>query len=182
MKTKKKARVRYLRSLVNILDRDSQSRDKNAVVDVEFACFIAENLIYLDYGVIEEVFTVIYTIDRILASTGISILQSIEAGDTSTNIVLLARRSMILSLLVGLKQQLKFQYNLTEAKCRAFDPKKAGNAKDNKQAVKARTIGPMEWEEIPYLHKPFDHESQVREQLEAVAPSSTNMLILSLWH
>jgi Sister chromatid cohesion C-terminus len=168
IKTKKRFRVRYLRSLVNLLDKDSQSKENTFPIDVHFARFIVENLLYLEYGVIEEVYTVIHTVDRIISSTGVSLLQSIENGDNSTHIVVLTQRSIVLSLLIGLKQYLKMAYNLTEAKCRAFDPKKTGTAKDNKPAVRTRTVGVVDWPEIPYLDNKFEDTSQMVVQLKAV--------------
>ena len=172
IKTKKRFRTRFLKSLVNLLDRDSQSREATAPVDIDFARFIVENLMYLNYGAIEEVHTVIYTIDRIMSSSGISLLQSFESGDKSESMTVLAHRSVVLSLLVGLKQNLKFSYNLTEAKCRAFDPKKTGGVKDNKAAVRTRTLGMFEWSDIPYLEKAPQDLQQMEEQLQAVFPLS----------
>jgi cohesin loading factor subunit SCC2 len=169
IKTKKRFRVRFLKSLVNLLDRDSQSREATAPVDVAFGRFIVENLMYLDYGAIEEVHTVIHAIDRIMSSSGISLLQSYETGDKSESMDVLAHRSIVLSLLIGLKQNLKFSYNLTEAKCRAFDPKKAGGVKDSKTAVRVRQLGTYEWSDIPYLEAAPQDFSQMQGQLQAVS-------------
>lgn len=173
IKTKKRFRLRFLKSLVNLLDRDSQSREAAAPVDIDFARFIVENLMYLEYGAIEEVHTVIHTVDRIMSSTGISLLQSFESGDKSESMTVLAHRSVVLSLLIGLKQNLKFSYNLTEAKCRAFDPKKAGGVKDNKAAVRAKGFWIFEWDDIPYLERAPQGLEQMQEQLQAVSPLVT---------
>ena len=172
IKTKKKFRGRFLKSLVNLLDQDSQSNTSTAPAEVDFGRFIVENLLYLEFGVIEEVFYVIHTIDRILASTGVSLLQTIEGGEMTESVAVLAQRSIVMSLLVGLKQHLKVAYSLTEAKCRAFDPKKAGAAKDNKSAVRARGMGVIEWSEIPYVDKEIQEDWQAEEQLRAVCPLS----------
>jgi len=168
VKTKKRVRAKYLRGLVNQLDRDSQSKGATAGIEVDFARFIVENLLYLEYGVIEEVFTVIYTIDRIISVTGITLLQAIETGDTTESIRVLAQRSIVFSLMIGLKQHLKMAYNLTEAKCRAFDPKKTGAAKDNKPALRVQSVGIVDWPEIPYLEISFENDGEIQEQLDAV--------------
>lgn len=169
VKTKKRARAKYLRGLVNQLDRDSQSKGATARIEVDFARFIVENLLYLEYGVIEEVFTVIHTIDRIISVTGITLLQAIETGDATESIRALAQRSIVFSLMIGLKQHLKMAYNLTEARCRAFDPKKTGAAKDNKPALRVHGVGIVGWPDIPYLEKPFENDAaQMLEQLETV--------------
>jgi cohesin loading factor subunit SCC2 len=160
--------LKYLKNLIAHLDRDSQSKEYTTPIEVDFARFIVENLLYLDYGVIEEVFTVIHTIDRILSSTGITLRESIENRDSSESIAILAQRSIVFSLMIGLKEHLKMAYNLTEAKCRAFDPKKTGSAKDNKTAVRSHAVGIVDWPDIPYLERPFENSSQMIEQLDAV--------------
>jgi hypothetical protein len=124
--------------------------------------------VYLDYGVIEEVYTVIHTIDRIMSSSGISLLQSIEGGECSEPLEVLAQRSVVLSLLDQLKLFLKMAYGLTEAKCRAFDPKKTGTEKDNKTAVRTRSTGIIHWSEVPYVDQPPAADQQRQEQLQAV--------------
>jgi hypothetical protein len=172
IKTKKRVRVKYLKNLVIYLDRDSQSKEYATPIDIDFARFIVENLLYLDYGVIEEVFTVIHSIDRILSSTGITLRESIENRDSTESIAILAQRSIVFSLMIGLKQHLKWAYNLTEAKIRAFDPKKTGSAKDNKSAIRSRAVGIVDWPDIPYLERTFEDASQMMEQLDAVRSSS----------
>ena len=178
IKTKKRVRVKYLKNLVAHLDRDSQSKEYTTPIEVDFAKFIVENLLYLDYGVIEEVFTVIHSIDRILSSTGITLRESIENRDSSETTAILAQRSIVFSLMIGLKEHLKMAYNLTEAKCRAFDPKKTGSIKDNKNAVRSRTIGIVDWPDIPYLEKQFEDLSQMMEQLDAVGIFLTWLMIV----
>ena len=168
LKPKGRVRVKFLRMLISQLDRDSLTKEWTTPVDVDYATFIVENLLYLDYGAIEEVYMVIHTIDRIISSTGISLLHSIEKEDSSESIAILAQRSIVLSLLIGIKLHLKMAFNLTEAKCRAFDPKKAGSAKDNKPAARVKSIGIVEWTDIPYLEKQFENVGEMQEQLEAV--------------
>lgn len=165
MKPKIRARVKYLKTLVNHLDRDSQSKEYTTPIDIGFARFIVENLLYLDYSVMEEVFTIIRTIDYIISSSGVSLLQSLESYDASESGVILAQRSIAFSLLVGLKQFLMITYNLTEAKCFAFNH---SSAKDNKPAVRSMKLSTIEWPDIPYLEKQFEDGYQIREQLEAV--------------
>ena len=178
IKTKKRVRVKYLKNLVIYLDRDSQSKEYSTPIEVDFARFIVENLLYLDYGVIEEVFTVIHSIDRILSSTGITLRESIENRDTTESIAILAQRSIVFSLMIGLKQHLKWAYNLTEAKVRAFDPKKPGSAKDNKTAIRSRIVGIVDWPDIPYLEKGFEDSSQMVEQLDAVRSVLAQLIIV----
>src|SRR5271156_6698106 len=80
IKAKKKQRLRHLKSLVNLLDRDSQTKENVLPIALDYAKFIVENLIYLDYGSLEEIFTVIQTVDGIMAGTGITLRETIESG------------------------------------------------------------------------------------------------------
>ena len=168
IKTKKRHREKFLKGIVNQLDRDSLSKEFTTPIEIDYARFIIENLLYLDYGVIEEVFTVIHTIDRIISSSVISLLHAVEGGDSTGTSVVLAQRIMVFSLMIGLKQHLKCAYSLTEAKCRAFDPRKTRFANYNKSAVRTGTIGVVDWPEIPYLEKSLENISQIQEPLDAV--------------
>lgn len=168
IKAKKRFRLRHLRNLVNLLDRDSQTKENIPPVQVDFARFIIENLLYLDYGTIEEVFTVIHSIDRIMATTGVSLRQVIDSGESSEPIGVVAQRATVFALMLELKQYLKASYNLSEAKCRAFDPKKSGNAKDNKAAVRTRSLGVIDWSTIPYINEKPQTVEQLHDQMRAV--------------
>jgi hypothetical protein len=176
IKAKKRLRLRHLKNLVNLLDRDSQTRESMTPVEVDFAKFIVENLLYLEYGVIEEVFTVIHSIDRVMATTGVSLRQAIESGESSEPMRLIAQRSAVFSLMLELKQYLKASYGLSEAKCKAFDPKKTGTAKDNKAVVRSRNLGVIDLSVIPYINsKPQDVE-QLQDQMRAVSLLTTLLI------
>ena len=167
IKAHKRFRIRYLKSLVNLLDHSLQFREITVPIERDFAQFVVENLLCLEYGNIEEVYTVINTIESIISTTGISLLQTIKRAESQDLIGINAQHSVVLSLLVGLKLQLKVIYNLTEAKHRAFDPK-TGTVKEKKPPVRARPLVAIEWPNIPYLYKPFETISQMQDQLYAV--------------
>ena len=48
IKTKKKFRGRFLKSLVSLLDQDSHSNTSTTPAKVDFARFVVENLVYLE--------------------------------------------------------------------------------------------------------------------------------------
>jgi len=181
IKAKKRFRLRHLKNLVNLLDRDSQTKDTVLPVEVDFAKFIVEILLYLDYGIIEEVFTVIHSIDRIMSTSGVSLRQTIESGESSEPAVIVGQRASVFSLLLELKQYLKAAYGLSEAKCRAFDPKKTGNSKDNKTAARVRSLGVIDWSDIPHLDNRQLELSEIGQQLQAVCLFRGWRLIFSLW-
>jgi Sister chromatid cohesion C-terminus len=179
MKSKKKQRLRHLKNLVNLLDRDSQTKEAVPPIAIDYAKFIVENLVYLDYGSLEEIFTVIHTIDGIMATTGVTLRQCIESGWTSEPVTILARRATVFSLMLGLKQHLKSAYGLTEAKCRAFDPRKTTNAKDSK-ASRTRPLGLIDWSGIPYITGTPHDGGQIQEQLQAVCSRCPSAHVSSL--
>jgi Sister chromatid cohesion C-terminus len=170
IKSKKRVRSKFLKNLVSYLDREPHTRDSTPPISVDFAHFIVENLLYLDYATIEEPLTVIHSIDAILSSTGVALRQTIETRDSTGQLPVVAQRSIVFSLMIGLKAYLKGMYNLTEAKVRGFDPRKTVNAKDNKPVVKAPRVGIVEWPDIPFLEKSFQTPMDMEEQLEAVIP------------
>jgi len=174
---KRRFRIQFLTKLVKLFDRD-QLNLNSPPIEIDFAKFLVENLVYLDYGVIEEVFVVIDQIYKIQSSTGISILEAAEGRETNETLATLTQRAIAMSLLIGLKDNLKSAYGLTEAKCRAFNPNKVGGAKDNKVAMRVRSLGIVEFPDIPYLDKPIQEESQAREQLQAVYLLLSSVLII----
>jgi len=179
IKSKKRVRSKFLKNLVSYLDREPHIRDSSPPISIDFARFIVENLLYLDYGTIEEPLTVIHAIDAILSSTGVALRQTIETRDSADPLPVVAQRSIVFSLMIVVKALLKGMYNLTEAKVRAFDPRKTVNAKDNKPVVKAQRVGIVEWPDIPFLEKPFQTPMDMEEQLEAVPPLVCMVLMTS---
>jgi hypothetical protein len=55
-----------------------------------------------------------------------------------------AQRSIVFSLLVGLKTPLKTIYNFSKAKRRALDLKKPSTAKDNKAISRTKSTGTIQ--------------------------------------
>ncbi|KAF9204444.1 Sister chromatid cohesion protein 2 [Haplosporangium sp. Z 27] len=72
---KRQARNSLLSALVKVLDVDIEALDVE--VDGKYSRFIAEMLAYLEYRTTEEVFLIIFLLNRIIAGSGISILQRI---------------------------------------------------------------------------------------------------------
>ncbi|KAG0048551.1 Sister chromatid cohesion protein 2 [Gryganskiella cystojenkinii] len=72
---KRQTRNALLSGLVKVLDVDLTVPDVQ--VDGDYARFIAENLAYLQYRTMEEVYLVIFYLNRIIASTGTTLLESL---------------------------------------------------------------------------------------------------------
>ncbi|KAI8605883.1 sister chromatid cohesion C-terminus-domain-containing protein [Dissophora ornata] len=73
---KRQARNALLSSLVKVLDTDLEA--SQVEVDGRYSCFIAENLAYLEYKTMEEVYLVIYCLNRIIAGTGMTLLENLS--------------------------------------------------------------------------------------------------------
>ncbi|KAG0201126.1 Sister chromatid cohesion protein 2 [Mortierella sp. GBA30] len=69
---KRQARNALLSGLVKVLDVDLASREIE--IDGSYARFIAENLAYLEYRTMEEVYLVIFYLNRIIAGSGMTLL------------------------------------------------------------------------------------------------------------
>ncbi|KAG0367745.1 Sister chromatid cohesion protein 2 [Gamsiella multidivaricata] len=74
---KRQTRNTLLSGLVKVLDVDLTTSDIE--VDGNYARFIAENLAYLEYRTTEEIYLVIFYINRIIAGAGVTILESLTA-------------------------------------------------------------------------------------------------------
>ena len=72
---KRQTRNTLLSGLVKALDVDLTVKDVQ--VDGDYARFIAENLAYLQYRTMEEVYLVIFYLNRIIAGTGMTLLESL---------------------------------------------------------------------------------------------------------
>ncbi|KAF9100563.1 Sister chromatid cohesion protein 2 [Mortierella sp. GBA35] len=72
---KRQVRNALLSGLVKLLDVDLTSAEVE--VDGNYARFIAENLAYLEYRTMEEVFFVVFYLNRIIAGCGMTLLQSL---------------------------------------------------------------------------------------------------------
>ncbi|GJJ70407.1 cohesin loading factor subunit SCC2 [Entomortierella parvispora] len=82
---KRQTRNALLSGLVKTLDVDLTVKDVQ--VDGDYARFIAENLAYLQYRTMEEVYLVIFYLNRIIAGTGMTLLESLlEMASGSTTL------------------------------------------------------------------------------------------------
>ncbi|KAG5437155.1 hypothetical protein PCANB_001131 [Pneumocystis canis] len=135
IKQNRQTRKRFLIALTKLLDIDISQIDSYNNENVFFSKFLVQNLASFEYNSIEEVQYIVYTANRILSTTGMSLYHQIETKEfefQNYNIVKIGIISAQILALVLLKKYLKENYGLTEQKCRSFDPNKVGNSKDNK--------------------------------------------------
>jgi hypothetical protein len=72
---KRQTRIAFLSALVKVLDVDLTAPEVQ--VDGDYLRFIAENLAYLQYRTMEEVYLVIFYLNRIIAGAGTTLLESL---------------------------------------------------------------------------------------------------------
>ncbi|KTW32315.1 uncharacterized protein T551_00406 [Pneumocystis jirovecii RU7] len=143
IKQNRQGRKKFLIGLTKILDIDMSQINLHNNEDISFSKFLIQNLASFEYSTIEEVQCIIYTTNRILSTTGMSLYQQIEMKEfkfEDHDIIRITIASAQMLALVLLKKYLKESYGLTEQKCRFFDPNRLGNSKDNKPANKLLNI------------------------------------------
>ncbi|KAG4305497.1 hypothetical protein PORY_001053 [Pneumocystis oryctolagi] len=143
IKQNRQNRKKFLIALTKILDIDTSQISLNDNKNIFFSKFIVKNLASFEYSTIEEVQYIIYTSDRILSTTGMSLYQQIETEEFKSkdnDIIKTAIASSQMLALILLKKYLKESYGLTEQKCRSFNPNKVVNVKDSKSFNKLSNV------------------------------------------
>ncbi|KAG0295975.1 Sister chromatid cohesion protein 2 [Dissophora globulifera] len=79
---KRQVRNTLLSALVKVLDVDLISQ--NVKVDGKYVCFVAENLAYLEYRTVEEIYLVIFHLSRIIAGPGMMVLENWTTSKSRT--------------------------------------------------------------------------------------------------
>lgn len=139
LKGKRTASRKFLSVMVRSIDFDA-SLQRFPSDQLNYCIFICDNLSLLSYGYIEEVLHVVHSLDKILCSTGVNILHELESKEMdNTN---LTKAVACLMLVLQSRAELARMYNLSTAKCRAYNPNKLGSAKDSKAAIPVRGTKP----------------------------------------
>jgi hypothetical protein len=141
VRSSRQARKKLLMGITRVFDVNLDKVQHVNEADVQYAAFIAEQVLRLHYSTNEEVHFLIFGLDRIASSTTVAFMQLIdgEEGETTTSSDLTEahhRGAAILALGLSLRNQLRQAYNLSDIKCCAFDPQKLGRQADVKTAVK----------------------------------------------
>ncbi|GAO46994.1 hypothetical protein SAICODRAFT_18380 [Saitoella complicata NRRL Y-17804] len=180
VKANRQGRKKFLTAAIKSLDVDpTKLTEKKRCPEPSLTKFIAENFAYLDYSTTEEVHLVIYTVDRIMSVTGMSLL-AINEGEAGTEgnkapKSELVKCAMILSALMMLKTFLKQLYGLTEAKCRAFDGNKMGTAKNTQPATRQAGANlQLSWDSLPAA---FSTGAEMSEEEQIVVQQTFAQLL-----
>ncbi|KAF9586445.1 hypothetical protein BGW38_004872 [Lunasporangiospora selenospora] len=191
MGEKRQQRNALLSALVKVLDVDLSS--PSIEVDGNYARFIAENLAYLEYRTMEEVFLVLFYLNRIIAGTGMTLLESTaelapSATRGTTNgtrsvereTVLpqraLAKASVPLEMAMILKLYLKRMYDLSETKCQQFQP--SAHATHKEKPTRRAAHG--ELAKIHWQCKSIETEMLCRKDGDEIKEASDYLVRLQL--
>lgn len=136
VRASRKGRQRFLVALTKGLDINLDKLDSLLETDVKYALFLAHNIACLDYTTNEEVHIAIHAVDKILSTTGATFLQILEPEVVGVlqRDVQHGKVAAILTYVTSLRNQLKMVYNITDAKCLAFEPARLGNRSETRAA------------------------------------------------
>lgn len=137
VKASRRGRQKFLTTFARRLDTDLDKIDSLKEKDVLYALFLAQTAAYLEYITNEEVHLVIHAIDKILSTTGTSLLQALEEH---SQVEQMGAAAAILCLSITLRAQLKLVYSIAEGRCTAFEPSKLNSRSDLKVAVRKPDI------------------------------------------
>ena len=136
LRKSRQGRKKFLTTLTRALNCNLDKLSKLQSQDVQFAHFLAHNIGCTDYSTNEEIHFVIHALDRILSDSGVALLQKLDeqvASDTLESLILAAT---IMCYVVQLRGHLVQLYNISDAKCRSFEPNRLGAKSDAKTAIK----------------------------------------------
>ncbi|KAI8926564.1 hypothetical protein BC831DRAFT_413959 [Entophlyctis helioformis] len=144
----------FLRSLVRLFETD---RKKSASPeDALFLFFIADNLAVLDYKTVDEVLIVVFSLNRILSVVSETVFDQIKSlgnpngpADTPGGLGGLTYRAMGLGIMSALKYRLQQTYQLSDARCNAYQPASVTSKTTEKPAVTGISgVHPVDWQQL----------------------------------
>lgn len=139
MKSSRQSKRKFLLGVTKTLDFRVLDSMKSLASHFWYVVFVANSLSTLHFYSVEEVYTVIHGLDKVLSGTGVSVSNLIEErleGKTEgvESWEKLARCAVVLHAVWAVRQFIKAAYNVSELKAREFVPSKPG--KDPKPATR----------------------------------------------
>ncbi|KAI9500997.1 sister chromatid cohesion C-terminus-domain-containing protein [Coemansia spiralis] len=185
LRSKRTRRNEFLTLLVKTGDYDSNSSySEQHRADIPFVRFVAENIAALDYKYLDEVLHVIFQISAVIASTGLNLYHQFEADSRADSHDVeggggkeersskvqkhwkpATRASVCVWILHQLREFLKMHYNITEARCMAYNPGDT-SARDKAASWHATGIKDMciDWSACPYAFQRMESDFDFRNQ------------------
>lgn len=141
MKNNRASKRKFLLGVTKTLDFKPTDKEEELAKHVKYLGFVANSLSTLPYYTQEEVYTTIYGLDKIIAGTGVNVthliemaVEELEGGHQNGSAISkdkpnwskLGRSAVLIQMLWCLRTFLRTVYNISEAKCREFNPSKPG--------------------------------------------------------
>ena len=106
------ARRRFLKHLISLIDDGlvSDATDLDEVVDLQFARFLVENLLVLEYKDKCLVANVVQLIDSVVRRAGVPLIHTFESGLQECPVKVLTQQCLVITLLLQLKKSLLQKY------------------------------------------------------------------------
>lgn len=194
--SKPKNRVKFLDKLCAQVDFEPAKLDASDIMPshVQFSQFVIENLAFFDYATVNELLSIVTTMEKLVTSTGASVAQAIEADifqvtmDAVTNsqavmggqngstfapapppidterLRQLTAGSMILQSLWEARTYLRRQYNLGTSR-RDGKLKAATKEKETQKPVKVQTVtGDKFWDDVSSIMTALSSQDRMMQQ------------------
>lgn len=194
--SKPKNRVKFLEKLCGQVDFEPAKLDASDIMPahVQFSQFVIENLAFFDYATVNELLSIVTTMEKLVTSTGASVAQAIEADifqvtmDAVTNsqtaineqngptfapapppidtkrLRQLTAGSMILQSLWEARTYLRRQYNLGTSR-REGKLKAATKEKETQKPVKVQTVtGDKFWDDVSSIMTALSSQDRMMQQ------------------
>ncbi|KAJ1656805.1 Sister chromatid cohesion protein 2 [Dispira simplex] len=167
LKERRNRRTDFIHAMVKCFDLDYKQCVKTSKVDLRWFRFLAETLFALEYKLLDEVLYVIYSIQRLLAVAGTNLLHHFKHEFSTTardSQLAVAKYSVGIAMLIKVRDTLKQNYSVGEARCQQYNPSDFGSVKD--KYVTRQPSAPMvlDWRDLPYVTQGLvtEHDLQVQ--------------------
>lgn len=179
----RKLKTKFLTNLVQLVDFDVATFKLDAdPAPLEYARFISENLAFMDYGTVEDVYIVVTTMEKVVANTGMLLGHAIDTDifmlkmelvdnaakppPDPTRLTLLSSAAAVLTMLWAARNYLRKAYGVNESKCREYRKNrlKANDPILNKTPIRNPMVNPHTcFEQIEGNAKGRDTEEEKME-------------------
>lgn len=142
VRSSRQGRKRFLATIARSLDFNLEKIATLALSDIEYSYFIVHNLASIAYTTHEEIHHVLFTIDRTLSNTGMTLLHALDNKEAADGDHLgrhtkgLYYACTMMSYNLQLRARLMLVYNISEAKCRTFEPNRPTAKHDTRSAIR----------------------------------------------
>ncbi|KAJ8101405.1 sister chromatid cohesion C-terminus-domain-containing protein [Lipomyces tetrasporus] len=177
IKSSRSTRKKFIGSVTKAMDFDVSKfvneQYDSAINHLIYVTFSVRNIACLDFSTADEPHHVVYAVDQIIGSSGMSVLYMItdyqsqlsqlsetpvEGTPKTTNLKGLTICCAILYALWQIRQHIKRLYNLSEQNCRTYQPSKS--AKDTRPISKITGYDEHLHLEDFCLHESFDNDDE----------------------